>query len=56
MRASQGCSTPSSVRCRRSKAGPHGVRVLTLWTAGVVETFGLPDDSTGRSLTSIAAV
>jgi NAD(P)-dependent dehydrogenase (short-subunit alcohol dehydrogenase family) len=33
------------LRYLAAEVGPHGVRVLGLWTAGVPETFGLEDDT-----------
>jgi enoyl-[acyl-carrier-protein] reductase (NADH) len=33
------------LRYLAAEVGPQGVRVIGLWTAGVPETFGLPDDT-----------
>lgn len=37
-------ATESFLRSLAAEAGPSGVRVVGLWTAGVPETFGLEDD------------
>ena len=38
-------ATESFLRSLAAEAGPSGVRVVGLWTAGVPETFGLEDDA-----------
>jgi NAD(P)-dependent dehydrogenase (short-subunit alcohol dehydrogenase family) len=44
------------LRYLAAEVGPHGVRVLGLWTAGVPETFGLQDDpNAGRRATGMSA-
>lgn len=38
-------ATESFLRSLAAEAGPSGVRVVGLWTAGVPETFGLEEDA-----------
>jgi NAD(P)-dependent dehydrogenase (short-subunit alcohol dehydrogenase family) len=38
-------ATETFLRYLAAEVGPHGVRVVGLWTAGVPETFGMEDDS-----------
>jgi NAD(P)-dependent dehydrogenase (short-subunit alcohol dehydrogenase family) len=38
-------ATEVFLRYLAKEIGPRGVRVIGLWTAGVPETFGLPDDT-----------
>ena len=38
-------ATETFLRYLAAEVGPHGVRVLGLWTAGVRETFDLEDDT-----------
>jgi len=38
-------ATEVYLRSLAAETGPHGVRVVGIWTAGVPETFGLEDDA-----------
>lgn len=38
-------ATECFLRYLAKEVGPSGVRVVGMWTAGVPETFGLPDDT-----------
>lgn len=38
-------ATEAFLRYLAKETGPRGVRVVGMWTAGVPETFGLPDDT-----------
>ncbi len=38
-------ATEAFLRYLARETGPRGVRVVGMWTAGVPETFGLPDDT-----------
>jgi NAD(P)-dependent dehydrogenase (short-subunit alcohol dehydrogenase family) len=47
-------ATEAFLRYLAAEVGPHGVRVLGLWTAGVRETFDLDDDTNaGRIATGM---
>jgi enoyl-[acyl-carrier-protein] reductase (NADH) len=45
-------ATEAFLRYLAAEVGPHGVRVLGLWTAGVRETFDLEDDTNAARIGS----
>ena len=49
-------ATETFMRYLAAEVGRHGVRVISLWTAGVPETFGLDDDTnTSRRASGMTA-
>ena len=49
-------ATETFMRYLAAEVGRHGVRVVSLWTAGVPETFGLVDDTnTSRRASGMTA-
>ncbi len=49
-------ATESFPRALANEIGPSGVRVVSLWTASVPETFGLEGDDSGMSPEDIERV